>query len=459
MPDLGSPAPESDAATSDLSPAAGRLRPVLLVALCVAAMWVYALLVYLPRYHETLAGMGYTFGPDFSDLYPSWRGAYARLWEGRDPYSAAVTADIQQGHYGRVLAPDDPVRDRQQDAYPLYSVFLFAPLTLLPFRAVQTAYYAAVPLLIGLSVLAWLRVLHRPPALRTRILLALLGASTVPVVQATLVQQPAALVAALQAAAALVLAGITPATSRATGRYLGAGVLLALAMLKPQLTVVLAIWLCGWALIQPRERGGLLVGFGGTMALLVGGAFLLQPNWLDEWRSVTDSYLAYTESLSILQAWLPPALIPVVLAALGLGLALYAWTTRRTGPGSPAFNLTWAGCGLYSILVLPNWLPYNQVILYPAALLALLAAGGGNRAQRLIDRLTGLVLVAPWPLVGLLVSAWAAAGALGGTSAAGTVAGLWPLTWLPGCVVPVVLLLSWGRLAAAGWGRRRPAPG
>ena len=75
---------------------------------------------------------------NLSDLYPRWLGARELLRHGRNPYSAEITREIQQGYYGRPLdpsRPDDP-KDQQGFAYPVYVVFLLAPTIDLPFDAV-----------------------------------------------------------------------------------------------------------------------------------------------------------------------------------------------------------------------------------------------------------------------------------------------------------------------------------
>src|ERR1700722_11607104 len=74
-----------------------------------------------------------------SDLYPRWLGARELLRHGRNPYSAEITREIQQGYYGRALDParPDEIKDQQGFAYPVYVVFLLAPTVDLPFDRVQ----------------------------------------------------------------------------------------------------------------------------------------------------------------------------------------------------------------------------------------------------------------------------------------------------------------------------------
>src|ERR1700722_142116 len=104
---------------------------------------------------------------NLSDLYPRWLGARELLLHRRNPYSMEITREIQHGYYGRALDPtraDDP-KDEQSFAYPVYVVFLLAPLIRIPFPAVLTAFYWLLALLTAGSIWLWLRVLRwRLPA-------------------------------------------------------------------------------------------------------------------------------------------------------------------------------------------------------------------------------------------------------------------------------------------------------
>ena len=61
-----------------------------------------------------------------------WLGARELLRHGRNPYSAEITREIQQGYYGRPIDPrltalsNDP-KDQQAFAYPVTSCFCWHP--------------------------------------------------------------------------------------------------------------------------------------------------------------------------------------------------------------------------------------------------------------------------------------------------------------------------------------------
>ena len=103
---------------------------------------------------------------NLSDLYPRWLGARELLRHDRNPYSAEITREIQQGYYGRPLdpaRPDDP-KDQQGFAYPAYVVFLMAPTVDLPFDVVQKGFRWLLLGLAPASVLLWLYVLRWKPS-------------------------------------------------------------------------------------------------------------------------------------------------------------------------------------------------------------------------------------------------------------------------------------------------------
>jgi hypothetical protein len=180
----------------------------LLALLAAASMWFYVDRIVVGYQVADAAAHGRPRG-NLSDLYPRWLGARELLLHHRNPYGDDVTLEIQKGYYGRALdpaRPDDP-KDQQGFAYPVYVVFLLAPLIGVPFHEVQFLFYW---LLIGLTVASvwlWLHALRwrlPPLAVATGIALVL---GSVPAVQGIKLQQLSLLVAALLAGSAACVAG------------------------------------------------------------------------------------------------------------------------------------------------------------------------------------------------------------------------------------------------------------
>lgn len=409
------------------------------VSLLAVSAWIYTLIVVWPTVGRAATAVGATSGPYQSDLYPTWLGTHALFWEGRDPYSPGVTADIQRGFYGHALTPDDPIKDLQQFVYPLYIVFLLVPTTIVPFAWVQFSYWFIAPVLVALTVNGWLAALRWPVTRLQRVILTILGVSAPAAIHAITLQQPAVFVAALMAGAGVCL-------SRRW--YAAAGVLLACATVKPQIGLLFALWLLGWAASDWRRRQGVLWGFGVTMAAFLAGAFALVPGWVGEWLSLISAYPSYAAKQSIL-VWVPAPLIPWVVGIIGLALLGVAWRTRRAEPGSLAFGLILALPGVYSILAFPSWFTHGLLILYPAALLvgqyaATLRQQGW--AGRIAYTITLDFLLWPWLSALPLLLYWVLAGLIGGPAAAISAGQLWPVFWVINLLVPVVLLLPLGLL-------------
>ncbi len=329
---------------------------------------------------------------NLSDLYPRWLGARELLQHGRNPYSAEITREIQLGYYGRPLDParaEDP-KDQQGFAYPAYVVFLLAPSIDLPFDTVQKALRCLLIVLAMSTVLLWLYVLRWKPSRGTGLILIVLMLGWLPMVQGIKLQQLSLLVAGLLAACGACLAG---------GWLLLAGGLLALATIKPQLTWPLVLWLLLWAGSAWRSRRRFVFGFGLVMLLLLGGAQLLLPGWLRMFAEALGQYHRYTQNQSVL-VWSFGSIAGRILEAVSvLFCAVCIWPVRRELASSMAFGRAFALVMALTVVIVPMFAPYNQVLLAPAILALLGSESSGDPilpAVRLARRVGGCLLVWPW---------------------------------------------------------------
>lgn len=299
---------------------------------------------------------------NLSDLYPRWLGARELLVHHRNPYGDDIAVEIQKGYYGRALDPARPgdPKDRQGFAYPVYVVFLLWPLIGLPFHDVQIFFHWLLLGLTAASVWWWLRALRwrLPPLAAAAAAILMLG--SVPAVQGIKLQQLSLLVAAL-------LAG--SASCVASGFLFCGGALLALATVKPQLAWPLAAWLLVWAMSDWRARWKLVFGFGLVMALLLAGAEIILPGW---WRMFGDAigqYHRYTQNESVLDQLVPWASAGKVLAAVAVLACIWLlWRLRREPADTTEFGVATALVMALTVLVVPMYAPYNQVLLLPAIL-------------------------------------------------------------------------------------------
>ena len=325
-------------------------------------MWFYVQKVLIPYQVADAAAHGRPRG-NLSDLYPRWLGARELLLHHRDPYGPEVTRDIQNGYYGRPLDPNRPEdpRDQQGFAYPVYVVFLLAPVISLPFPIVQAGFRWLLVVFTAASVLLWLRTVRwRPSALVTAILIVLVFGSY-PVVQGIKLQQLSLLVGGLMAACA---------ASLASGHFLLAGFLLALATIKPQLALPLAAWLVLWTISDWRKWAGFVWGFGLTEVVLLGASEYVLPAWMGRFREAVAAYRQYTGGAgSMLDVLVMPAMGRILAGLIVAAVAVASWRLRHVSPDSEAFRAMLVLVLAVTVVIVPTFAPYNQVLLFPGIFL------------------------------------------------------------------------------------------
>jgi len=359
--------------------------------LASASTWFYMNHILRAEQIADAAAHGRPRG-NLSDLYPRWLGARELLLRGRNPYSPEITRQIQQGYYGRLLDPARPTdpKDQQGFAYPAYVVFLLAPAIRLPFDHVQTGFRWLLILLAGGSVLLWMRLLCWRASPGTKLILIALTLGWLPMVQGIKLQQLSLLVAGLLAICGACLVREWLFT---------AGVLLALSTIKPQLAWPLVLWLMLWTASSWRERRRFVFGFALVMVLLLGGAEILLPGWPRMFLAAIGEYHQYTQNQSVL-VWLFGAILGRIFeAASVLACAVCLWRVRSEPASSPVFGRAFALVLALTVLIVPMFAPYNQVLLAPAILVLLESEISKDQTLpsiRLARRLGGLLVAWPW---------------------------------------------------------------
>ena len=339
----------------------------LLLALVMASgMWLYVLFVLIP--HQKFQDeMGQGLRGNLSDLYPRWLGARELLVHHRDPYTAEITREIQIGYYGRPLDPtrkNDPI-DQQGFAYPIYVVLMLAPTVTLPFPTVHRIVFWLFVVLTTMSVPLWLGTLRWRLSRAETVIAILLTLGCFPAIQGLRLQQLTVLVVAL-------IAGSMYAITHQ--RFVLAGILLAMASIKPQLVFLLILWLCIWSLGNWRERQRVLWSLVISMSALVVAGELLLPGWISEFRAAVKDYYRYTGGgSSLLNGVLPPLWARIASIVLVVMVLVFAWRNRRATEETPAFQ--WLLCFTLAttLLVIPMFAPYNQLLLLPGVMMALRA--------------------------------------------------------------------------------------
>jgi hypothetical protein len=393
------------------------LQPVVglvLAAVAAASMWFYVIDILRARQIAEAEARQIPRG-NLSDLYPRWLGARELLLHHRNPYSREVTLEIQEGYYGRQLdaaRPNDP-KDQQGFAYPVYVVFLLSPLVGIPFPVLLIVFYWSLVLLMAASVWLWLRTLRWQLPLPAVAACMVLTLGSFPAVQGIKLQQLSLLVAALLAGSAACVA---------SGFLFCGGALLALATIKPQLAWPLVAWMLLWAVGDWRKRRKLVLGFGLTMVLLLGGAEIILPGWWRMFAEAVGQYRHYTQSQSVLEVILNEIFGSAANGVVGrvggqiLGaIAVLAcipvlWKLRRQAADASGFSYATSLVLALTVLVVPMYAPYNQVLLLPAILLLVrerAAFLSRSRVWRLAYGLGALVVGWQWVAsLGLTATYW-----------------------------------------------------
>lgn len=333
---------------------------VALALICLAAMWLYVNRV-LAAHQRAEAAVRHNPRGNLSDLYPRWLGSRELLLHHRDPYSAEITREIQAGYYGRPLDPsraEDP-KDKQAFAYPVYVAILLAPTVYFPFEPVRRGFDALLIVLTAASVWLWMRAIQWQPGPLTWFVIAVLVLGSFPAVQGIKLDQLSLLIAGFIALSVFLLS---------RGQLFAAGVVLAASTIKPQLVLPLIACLFVWALTNSRRRS-FVWGFCGAMGVLLAVSEIILPGWLPKFRIALREYLAYTGGVSLIDRLLSQGSGKGVAVAIVVVLLGLAWHVRRSEPGSRDFSILLANILTVTLLIVPTFAPYNQLLLLPAVLL------------------------------------------------------------------------------------------
>jgi hypothetical protein len=366
------------------------------VILCAVCMVYYHLVYFVPRAQEIRTaqgfGTGYSFGADF---YPIWFTAREGLLQHRDPYSPEMTRKIQIGLFGRPLDAQHPAApiDYRTFAYPAFTDILLWPLAILPFSVVRIVLALILAAVTALSIVLWLKALQllAGPAMLTALILLTL--SSYAVLEGLFAEQMGLLVGFLLAASL---------TALVRERLFLSGSLLALALIKPQMILLVALYLLCWACVRWRTRWPFVAGFFSVSALLLVSSLLVWPRWIQEWLRVMFGYRQYsTPPLAslLLGHQIGSRLGPILIAALLASALAVAWRMRHSSAASMEFALTLSFLlAITVITLLPGHAVYDHVLLLPGVIVIVLSWRNfaATRPFRVILAITALAVFWPW---------------------------------------------------------------
>jgi hypothetical protein len=233
--------------------------------------------------------------PGGSDLLPRWVGTREFFMKGQSPYSEATTQEIQQRFYGRPARSDE---DQVLFVYPFYSIFIFGPYALISdydmARAVWMTTLEACIVLIAAASISLSRWKLSPFMLMVLLIFAILWYYGI----RALINANASIFLGL------LIVGAFLAIRAEQDSW--AGLLLALATIKPQVVILLIVFILVWSISERRWL--LFWSFLGNLALMVAITSLLIPDWT--WQNFRQivAYPGYTlpgTPGAIFIQWLP----------------------------------------------------------------------------------------------------------------------------------------------------------
>jgi hypothetical protein len=254
--------------------------------------------------------------PGHNDFLTVWEAGRSFWREGLDPYSEAVTANIQSSIYGRGAEGGE---FPNAFAYPFYALWVMLPLVFTDFAWASAIYMALSEAFFILALILLLDLFRWKPPAWLFALLALWSLLEYFAARGLVLGQMSNVVYLLQVVAFWALA-------RKRDWLVGAA--LALSTIKPQMGFLLIPFLLLWSL--RRRRTSVVVAFAGLWTILLLSSFLLQPNWIQGWIGQLRAYPQYTVIGSpthiVMQDWLGLGAVGEWAANLCLwGLLLWAW--------------------------------------------------------------------------------------------------------------------------------------
>ena len=178
-----------------------------------------------------------------------------------------------------------------------------------------------------------------------------------------------------------------------------AGVLMAVASIKPQLVLLPLCWLTIWTLADWRRRYRWAASFLITIAILCAASEWYLPHWIPRFWHAIHEYQRYTGATSVMDkligtrsSW---ALDVLVFAATMVA----CWRERRQAANTDFFAFMLSLVLATTILLVPTYAAYNQVLLLPA-LMVLVKEGRtiwqGSIANRALFVITAGLIFWPW---------------------------------------------------------------
>jgi len=321
---------------------------ILIVSIIGIATWL--------NYQYASQNMG------MNKFIPRWQGTRSFLMEGTNPFSEQATSEIQRTVYGRLAKSNE---DPGYFVYPFYSIILYVPFALIENHDSAFSLWMTFLefILVGLLIVSLVLVDWRPSILMLIglfIFIFLWYHGIRPVISGNV----SVLVAFLVTSALLAI--------RSKQDALG-GVLLAMASIKPQMVIMLYLFIIVWSIFKGRWR--IIWTFLGSLVfLIIFGSLFIQDWLLENVRQIIryNDIMFISTPGSILMNWVPGVGKQTgwILTGVMVAMLLIEW---RSSIGKDERWFTWTAMvtltattliGVYSTLE-------NYILLFPTIMLIL----------------------------------------------------------------------------------------
>jgi Glycosyltransferase family 87 len=341
--------------------------------------WLYVHRILVPWTHYLDVAKGQVIDP-MGDMYSPWVGTRALLFQRRNPYGPEVSQEIQLAFYGHAIHQTFPLRgaaliNEQRFVYPVYTVLILAPAAYADFADVRRWSRFVLGLLVAFTVWLSLDLLHWRLPWEAATALTLFTLATPQIVQGLRLEQLGLLVGSL------LVAGAWCVSRR---NFKTAGVLLALATIKPQMALLPLCWFAIWSIGDWPKRWRLAAGFMATMTALLAAGESLLPGWFGSFLAGVTAYRKYSPTWSIPRLALGDAFGEILSGVLILATLWFGWQNRKTPGDSRQFCITLAAFLMGALLAFPLFVPFNQVLLILPAMLLMQDWKTLPRVSRLI---------------------------------------------------------------------------
>ena len=296
--------------------------------------------------------------PGGNDFLARWVGAHYWVVKGINPYDPEVSLASQEMIYGRPANPAEG-EDVAHFVYPLPAMIFFAPLAPFSYPVARAIWMTILEISLPILALIGIQLAHWKPSRRMLLIVMVFSLVWYHGFRSVILGQFAVIEALLMTGALLAI------QRRQDGV---AGILLALTIAKPQMPVLLIIFVLLWAVLS--KRWAIVLWTLGSLTALIGISLVLIPNWPLLWLRQMIDYPTYTTNptpVSIIAGLFPGISLQITygLSALLVLYMLWEWALAM-GKGDRGFQWTAALTIVITNLLAIRTGTTNYVVMLPA---------------------------------------------------------------------------------------------